>query len=160
MTESINSISPPTNRPPATYKPSSTITTKPTENIVNGKKVLGQDQFLKLMLSQLENQDPLEPVKDTDFIAQMAQFSSLEQQSQLNKSISEFLSRQESAQLHDYLGKKVKINTTAGVVSGVVTEIKNLGEESKVVVNGFEYNPKFIKSVELASSQIKVLKKK
>ena len=150
--ESINSISTPTDRPAATYRPRSTITTKPTENLVNGKKVLGQDQFLKLMLSQLENQDPLEPVKDTDFIAQMAQFSSLEQQSQLNKSISEFLSRQESAQLHDYLGKKVNINTTAGVVSGVVTEIKNLGEESKVVVNGFEYDPKFIKSVGLSSS--------
>ena len=70
----------------------------------------------------------------------------------MNKSISEFLSRQESSQLHDYLGNVVKINTTAGLVSGIVTEIKNLGEESRVVVNGFEYDPKFIKSVGLYSS--------
>ena len=129
-------------------------------NIVNGKQVLGQDQFLNLLVTQMTNQDPLEPVKDTDFIAQMAQFSSLEQQSQLNKSISEFLSRQEKSQLNDYLGKKVKINTTAGLVSGIVTEIKNLGEESKVVVNGFEYDPAFIESVGLSSFEIEVLENK
>ena len=74
MIESINASSPPTNRPPVTYKPSSTVYTKSTENIVNGKKVLGQDQFLKLMLKQMEYQDPMEPIKDTNFIAQMAQF--------------------------------------------------------------------------------------
>lgn len=46
--------------------------------------VLGQDQFLKILMTQLANQNPLEPVNDTEFIAQLAQFSSLEQLQALN----------------------------------------------------------------------------
>lgn len=42
-------------------------------------QTLGQKEFLQLLTTQLTNQDPLEPVKDTEFIAQMAQFTSLEQ---------------------------------------------------------------------------------
>ena len=50
-------------------------------------KGLGKDAFLKLMVAQLRNQDPLNPAKGADFIAQTAQFSSLEQLQNINKSI-------------------------------------------------------------------------
>jgi flagellar basal-body rod modification protein FlgD len=53
----------------------------------NKGDALGKDEFLKLMIVQMQNQDPLEPQKDTDFIAQMAQFSSLEQMLNMNKTI-------------------------------------------------------------------------
>lgn len=43
------------------------------------KTELGKDSFLRILVTQLTNQDPLEPMKDTEFIAQMAQFSELEQ---------------------------------------------------------------------------------
>ncbi|HDJ29118.1 MAG TPA: flagellar hook assembly protein FlgD, partial [Proteobacteria bacterium] len=46
---------------------------------------LGQEQFLKLLIEQLKNQDPLNPMDSTDFTAQLAQFSSLEQLFGINK---------------------------------------------------------------------------
>jgi flagellar basal-body rod modification protein FlgD len=49
---------------------------------------LGKNEFMKLLLAQLKNQDPLEPMKGTDFAAQLAQFSSLEQLQNLNDTLS------------------------------------------------------------------------
>lgn len=53
------------------------------------KTEMGKDEFLNLLVTQLKNQNPLEPMKDQEFIAQMAQFSSLEQAQNTNKSIRE-----------------------------------------------------------------------
>jgi flagellar basal-body rod modification protein FlgD len=48
---------------------------------------LGQDAFLKLLLTQLQHQDPTQPMKDTEFIAQLAQFSSLEKLTDIAQSM-------------------------------------------------------------------------
>ncbi len=58
------------------------------------QSALGQDAFMKILVTQMKNQNPLEPLKDTEFIAQMAQFSSLEQLTTLNKSINQFIGTQ------------------------------------------------------------------
>jgi flagellar basal-body rod modification protein FlgD len=49
---------------------------------------LGKDAFLKILTAQMANQDPLQPTSDTEFIAQMAQFSALEQMQNMNSSMS------------------------------------------------------------------------
>ena len=79
---------------------------------------LGKDDFLQLLTVQLKFQDPLNPLKDTDFIAQMAQFSSLEQLQNMNKSLDKNLGsdQQLSAAFHSNLitslvGKTVEVPT-------------------------------------------------
>jgi len=60
-----------------------------TTAATTGKKAneLGKDDFLKLLITQLSNQDPMKPMDDTQFIAQLAQFSSLEQMQQVNSGL-------------------------------------------------------------------------
>ncbi|GMV50180.1 hypothetical protein FBQ96_05605 [Nitrospirales bacterium NOB] len=64
----------------------------------DGPKPLGQDDFLKLLMTQLQHQDPLKPVDDQAFIAQTAQFSQLEQMSKLVTLMEKSVSLQEAAQ--------------------------------------------------------------
>jgi flagellar basal-body rod modification protein FlgD len=83
-----------------------------TTQTVNGQKVLGQQDFLKLLLTQLQNQDPLKPVEDKDFIAQTAQFSQLDQMSKLVSLMEKSVSLQEAAQ-----GKSTAATTTPAAAS-------------------------------------------
>ena len=53
----------------------------------DGSNIMGKDDFMKLLITQLQNQDPTAPVDDKEFIAQLAQFSSLEQMQEMNGTI-------------------------------------------------------------------------
>ena len=90
------------------------------------KKELGKDDFLNLLIAQLKNQDPLNPMKDQEFIAQLATFSSLEQVSNMNKNLEEFLKQQNyqnAAVATTMIGKEIKsIEGEGGIVSGVTLD--------------------------------------
>lgn len=99
---------------------------------------LGKDEFLQLLVCQMKNQDPLEPEKDTDFIAQLAQFSALEQMQNLNETVM-------NSQAFSLVGKYVLVNTTASdgkvsEVKGVVDYVTIKNGDSYMSVNGQLYS--------------------
>jgi flagellar basal-body rod modification protein FlgD len=68
-----------------------------------GGNELGKDTFMELLVTQLKNQDPLEPAQNTEMLAQLAQFSSLEQMSEMNENIVGLAVLQQSNALMDQL---------------------------------------------------------
>ena len=82
-----------------------------TPTYTSPEKELGRDQFLTLLVAQLKNQDPLNPMESADFTAQLAQFSSLEQLFGMNESlrdIQDALAARESGDVLGYIGRSVK----------------------------------------------------
>jgi flagellar basal-body rod modification protein FlgD len=90
------------------------------------KSSLGKDDFLKILTTQLANQDPSDPLKDQDFIAQMATFSSLEQMTNLNTSFEQFAGLQMS-QYAASIGKEITWTPTGGTspLTGVVNGVSS-----------------------------------
>ena len=77
----------------------------------SGSSQLGKDEFLKILMAQLQNQDPLNPMEDKEFIAQMASFSSLEQMMNLSSSFERFAASQNISPVIQYshlIGKQVE----------------------------------------------------
>jgi flagellar basal-body rod modification protein FlgD len=81
-----------------------------SEQRKTGSSSLGKDDFLKILMTQLQNQDPLNPMQDKDFVAQMATFSSLEQMTNMNSTIQKLVDSEQQNQLISYnqfVGKDV-----------------------------------------------------
>ena len=87
---------------------------------------LGQDQFLQLLIAQLQNQDPLDPVSNQDFIAQLATLNTVSGLQNLNASFSEMLKLQQLTQGADLIGKTVEYTPTGATESktGTVTSVQ------------------------------------
>jgi flagellar basal-body rod modification protein FlgD len=90
--------------------------TKSGQGLINAAmtKKLDRDAFLKLLITELRNQDPLKPMEDKDFIAQLAQFSSLEQMQQLNKAFEEIGKNEAATRAFAMIGKKVDYVSSEG----------------------------------------------
>ena len=93
----------------------------------SGSNTLGQDAFLKLLVTQLKSQDPLKPMEDKEFISQLAQFSSLEQMQQVNQSLGLLAQMNAVSQASSMIGKQITVeplgeDSFTGKVSAVIFE--------------------------------------
>lgn len=121
---------------------------------VTGKSVLGKDDFMKLLISQLKYQDPLNPMDGTEFASQLAEFSSLEQLSNMNTSLktsieANYLLSQSvnNTMMATLIGKEVKLTGNTTTFSGqenISFGYKLPSEASSVSINVYDSNHNLI----------------
>ena len=109
------------------------------------QKTLGESDFLKLLTTQMSNQDPMNPTSDTEQIAQLAQFSSLQ-------SMNSLLTNSQLSSASSMIGKDVTItDATSGTVSGTVDSVQLSAGAVYVTVNGTKYAYSAITQVKAAA---------
>ena len=130
---------------------SGTTTTSATGTTATN--TMGKDAFLKLLITQLQNQDPLNPTDSTQFTAQLAQFSSLEQLSNINENLSTLKTSQEAmnnAQAVSYIGKDiVSKGNTLSLKSGqpVACEFNLAKAAASVTVSIYDASGAFVRDI-------------
>jgi flagellar basal-body rod modification protein FlgD len=96
-------------------------------------QTLGINDFMTLLATQFEEQDPLQPMDDTAFIAQTAQFTALQQTTTLTQNMSQMAAS-------SYIGRQVAINSPTGqTVTGTVSGIDTSGATPNLIIGGAEY---------------------
>ncbi len=95
---------------------------------------LSMEDLLRVLLTELTYQDPLKPVENKDFMAQIAQFSSLDATQRLNSNIEQMLALQSINQSVGLLGKTVSANTDAGAISGVVSAMQMVNGQPQLTI--------------------------
>lgn len=110
---------------------------------------MDRDAFLKLLMTQLQNQDPMNPMEDTEFVSQMAQFSSLEQMTNMNETMRKMFEQQQKAEFvshSDLIGKQIEYAHVAKeateekearteVREGLVTSVLFKDGQAHLVIN-------------------------
>jgi flagellar basal-body rod modification protein FlgD len=115
-----------------------TSSTSSSTESTTGTSSLGKDAFLKLLVCQMQNQDPLDPSDNTEFVAQLATFSQLEEMQNLNTSYSE-------SQAFSLVGKTVKVSSTdtsgnTTTAQGVVDYVTKSGTDIQLSIDGTLYD--------------------
>jgi len=132
------------------YNPVKPGATKPKTQ----EDLFSSASFMKLLGQQMKNQNPLEPVKDMEFIGQMAQFSTLEQVTKMSQGMESLNVTSQLAQRASLIGKQVTYTaadgtTATGTVQRLV--IDSVNREMRLVVNGIEIDPTTVVRVEAAA---------
>jgi flagellar basal-body rod modification protein FlgD len=105
----------------------------------NPQQNLGKDDFLKILITQLSYQDPTAPMEDKEFIAQMAQFSTLDQMTSMASDFTRLTNMLAGTEAASSLGKPVELVEGDQVVQGTVKAVSR-GDVPRVLVNGTYYS--------------------
>lgn len=100
----------------------------------NAATQISIQDFLRILVAQLGNQDPLKPMDNQEFVTQLAQFTSLQQTQEMNDKLGSLLAAQASMQSVGLLGKTVDILTQAGPSSGMVTALSFTSGEPRLTI--------------------------
>jgi len=112
------------------------------------QQTLGQADFLKLLVAQLSAQDPMNPMSDTDFAAQMAQFSTLQTTQTMQNNMAAVQAGMGVLVADSLLGATVNVQTSDGrTISGVVNTVQYQSGSPTITVNGQVYNLSQVTSV-------------
>lgn len=95
---------------------------------------LGLQDFMKILLTQLTYQDPLKPMDNQEFMAQMAQFTSLEQTQRLNDRVQQLVENQAALQSVGLIGRTVDVTTATGTATGTVSALSLQGDAPLISV--------------------------
>lgn len=100
----------------------------PSSPVVTDPAAEGQDQqFMRLMIEQLKNQDPLSPLKSNEFTTQLSQINSLQQLINLNKSFENFFGAGQLAEATSLIGKYVEgLDAKNNIIKGIVETVEVL----------------------------------
>ena len=102
-----------------------------------GQQTVDYEAFLTLLVAQMQNQDPTEPMSDTEYIAQLASFSNVEQSTQINGKLDYLIQMTSIQQAGSLIGRSV--TSADGLTSGVVSEVRILSDGTVAVLdNGAE----------------------
>src|SRR2546422_149343 len=116
-----------------------TAPTSATSSVSNSK-TLGVNDFMKLLATQFQQQDPLKPMDDTAFIAQTAQFTGLQQTTTLVQQITQLATNQNLATANSYLGRQVTVDAGHGATAaGIVSAVDASGSAPQIILNGQAY---------------------
>ena len=133
------------------------LNTGKSEQLDSNKEALGKDAFLRLMIAQLNNQDPLSPQDNSEFVAQLAQFSTVEGIGNLNDSFSSFsnnMSSSQALQASSLVGRNVQVKTDVAQFNGtnlVKGFIELPAATSQVEISVFSPNGDLVKSIPMGS---------
>jgi flagellar basal-body rod modification protein FlgD len=117
-----------------------------SDTVSGSQQTLTQNNFLQLLVSQMENQDPLDPQYDTQMAAQMAQFTSLQQTTAMSSSLS-------MMQADTLVGSTVNVQVDSKTsASGVVSGVALVSGTPEVMVNGTDYALSQITSITPAAT--------
>ena len=132
----------------ASSSTTSTTGTKSSSSSLGAAAGMGKDDFMKLLMAQLKNQDPMKPMEDKEFITQLAQFSSLEATEKMTQTLEDLNGAQMLIQAATLIGKQVVAKLESGeTVSGPITQVHMIDGKPMAVVNGKEIATSLITSV-------------
>lgn len=135
----------------------STLTSGEQQVSAASSQTLGQEEFIKLLIAQVQNQDPFEPMENGEFIAQMAQFSSVDGIKKMSASIEEMsksFQHGQSLQAAALVGRQVVAPTSAAILSDgkpVMGQVDLPGSTSSLVIEVKNSTGSVVQSLDLGT---------